>query len=189
MLDLTALIDGNRKAQRAFYESHKVSMFKLCRMYVKDRHIAEDLLQEGFVKIYRSIKSFDEQKGHLEGWMRKIFTNTCLMHLRQQKNKLEFVELKTLICDLSSTYDEDKLSALSLKQVYEILHELPNGYRSIFILYFIEGFSHAEIAELLNVSESTSKSQLHKSKRKMQELIISRFPNEYKRHQKSAQKL
>lgn len=189
MPDLTALLKGNRRAQHAFYESHKVAMFKLCRMYVKDRHTAEDLLQEGFVNVFRSLASYNEEKGALEVWMRKIFTNNCLMHLRKQKRQLEIVELKTVISDLSNNFDETKLSSLSLREIYEILHEMPNGYRSIFILYFIEGFTHAEIAELLNVTESTSKSQLHKSKKKMQELIISRFPNEYKKHQKSAQKL
>ena len=189
MPDLTALIQGNRKAQHAFYESNKISMFKLCRMYVKDKHIAEDLLQEGFIKIFRSIESFDENKGHLIGWMRKIMTNTCLMHLRKQKRQLEVVELKSVISDLSASYDEDKLSSLSVKEIYEILHDLPEGYRSVFILYFIEGLSHVEIADVLQISKSTSKTQLFKSKKKMKELIIERFPNKYGKYQKSTQEL
>ena len=189
MPDLTALIDGNRKAQRAFYESYKIPMFKLCRMYVKDKHTAEDLLQEGFIKIFKALDTFDVDKGNLVGWMRKIMTNTCLMHLRKQKRQFEVVELKTVISDLTASFDETKLSSLSLNDIYEILHELPDGYRSVFILYFIEGLSHVEIADVLHITESTSKSQLFKSKKKMKELMISRFPDKFRKYQKSAQEL
>lgn len=189
MLDLNALIQGNRKAQHAFYESYKIPMFKLCRMYIKDIHLAEDLLQDGFIKIFRAIESFDEEKGNLVGWMRKIMTNTCLMHLRKQKKQFEVVELKTVISDLTVSFDDTKLSSLSFKEIYEILHDLPDGYRSVFILYFIEGLSHAEIADVLNITENTSKSQLFKSKKKMKELIMARFPNRYRKYQKSTQEL
>lgn len=189
MPDLTALIQGNRKAQRAFYEAYKIPMFKLCRMYIKDKHSAEDLLQDGFIKIFRAIDTFDEEKGNLIGWMRKIMTNTCLMHLRKQKKQFEVVELKTVISDLTASFDETKLSSLSLKEIYELLHDLPDGYRSVFILYFIEGLTHVEIADVLHITASTSKSQLFKSKKKMKELIIERFPDKYKKYQKSAQEL
>lgn len=189
MPDLTALIRGDRKAQRDFYESYKVTMFKLCRMFIKDKHSAEDLLQEGFVKIFRAIHSYDVEKGNLLAWMRKIMTNTCLMHLRKEKKQFEVVELKTVIPDLTVSFDESELSCLSLKEIYEILHDLPDGYRTIFILYFIEGLSHVEIAEVLNITASTSKSQLFKSKKKIKELIIARFPDRYKKYHKSAQEL
>lgn len=187
MPDLTALIRGSRKAQHEFYETHKVSMFKLCRMYVKDKHTAEDMLQEGFVKIFKSLESYDKSKGKIETWMRAIFTNTCLMQIRSSKRIAETVELTNVITDLRASFDEKKLATLSLNEIYSMLHELPDGYRMVFVLYFIEGLNHAEISDILDISTSTSKSQLFKSKKKMQELIIKKFPNQYMKYAKTAQ--
>jgi len=186
MSDLTSLLNGNRRAQREFYEAHKVSMFKLCRMYIKNKHTAEDVLQEGFIKIFKSLSSYDASKGKLETWMRAIFTNTCLMQIRSDKRIAETVELTNVISNLKSSFDERKLATLSLNEIFTMLHELPDGYRMVFVLYFVEGLTHQEISDLLGVSKSTSKSQLFKSKKKMQELIIKKFPNQYMKYAKTA---
>lgn len=187
MPDLTALLNGNRKAQREFYGRHKVSMFKLCRMYIKNKHTAEDVLQEGFVKIFRALDSYDSSKGQLETWMRAIFTNTCLMQIRSEKRISETVELTNVISDLQFSFDEKKLSTLSLTEIYAMLHDLPDGYRMVFVLFFVEGLNHKEISNLLGISTNTSKTQLFKSKKKMQELIIKKFPNQYTEYAKTAQ--
>lgn len=187
MSDLTALLQGNRKAQKEFYEAYKVSMFRLVRMYIIDKHTAEDVLQEGFVKIFKSLDSYDASKGKLETWMRAIFTNTCLMQIRSDKRLVETVALTKVISNLKLSFDDKKMATLSLNDIYTLLHELPDGYRMVFVLYFVEGLSHKEISELLNVTASTSKSQLFKSKKKMQELIIKKFPNQYMKYAKTAQ--
>jgi RNA polymerase sigma-70 factor (ECF subfamily) len=188
MPQLSTLLKQNRAAQKRFYEQYKIQMFKLCRMYIKDRHSAEDALQEGFVKIFKSIDTFDVEKGELEKWMRKIFTNTCLSHLRKSKRIIsQTVELNTVINVLNQSFDESKFVNLSLKQIHNLLHQLPDGYRSIFIMYFVEGLSHTEIAEHLGITENTSKSQLFKSKKKVQQLIAENFPNEYSKYAKTAQ--
>ncbi len=187
MLDLAPVLNGDRKAQRDFYEKHKVSMFKLCRMYIQNKHSAEDALQEGFVKIFRSLHSYDSSKGKVETWMRAIFTNTCLMQIRRKKSHIETVELTNVITELKTSFDEKKLASLDLDDIYTTLHELPDGYRMIFVLYFVEGLNHKEISDLLNISTSTSKSQLFKSKKKMKELMIKKFPNQYTKYSKTAQ--
>jgi len=187
MPDLASLLKGNRKAQHEFYETHKVAMFKLCRMYIKNKHTAEDVLQEGFVKIFRSIDSYDSSKGKIETWMRAIFTNTCLMQIRSEKQVAETVELSKVISNLKTSFPEKKLSTLSLNEIFTLLHELPHGYRMVFVLYFVEGLNHKEISDLLNISQNTSKSQLFKSKKKMQELIVKKFPNQYTKYAKTAQ--
>lgn len=188
MPQLSELISGDRKAQRDFYEQYKIQMFKLCRLYIKDRHASEDVLQEGFVKVFKSIHTFNPELGKLDKWMRKIFTNTCLMHLRKSKQIIsQTVELNTVINVLNQSFDEPNFTELSIKNICYLLHELPDGYRVIFVMYFIEGYSHAEIASHLGITEGTSKSQLFKSKKKVQELIAKNFPNEYSKYVKTAQ--
>jgi len=182
MLSIKELKYGNREAQRKLYELHKVAMFKLCRMYVKDRGEAEDLLHDGFIRVFNNIDKYDEDKGHIAGWMRRVFTNTCLMHLR--KNKLIFSELEinSAISTLSESIDCEELNLLSMGQIFKLLHLLPEGYKAVFILFFIEGFRHNEISTFLGISESTSKSQLLKAKKKMRELIKSHFPSHYSKY-------
>ncbi len=188
MPQLSGLLSGNRAAQKNFYEQYKIQMFKLCRMYIKDRHSAEDALQEGFVKVFKSIETYDPAKGKFEKWMRKIFTNTCLAHLRKSKSIIsQTVELNTVINVLNQSFDESNVTNLSLNKIYTLLHQLPDGYRMVFVMYFIEGYSHAEIANHLGITENTSKSQLFKSKKKVQQLIAENFPTEYSKYSKTAQ--
>lgn len=188
MINHNALISGNRKAQKAFYDQYKVSMFKLCRLYISDRQRAEDALQEGFIKVLKSIGSFDNEIASVETWMRKIFTNVCLMQLRKEKSRIQTVDVSYIISDLQQSIIDNNIESLSLTEIYQLLNKLPSGYRSIFVLYFVEGFTHAEISKLLDISENTSKSQLFKSKKKMRSLIIENFPSQYGQYSKTINK-
>lgn len=177
---MTSLLEsaksGDRKAVKSLYEAHKVSMFKLCRLYVKDVQVAEDLLQEGFIKTFSSLHQFNVEKGSFITWMRKIFTNECLMYIRKQKRSLQIVEINDMMQQFDFSFEKDYMSNLSLDEIYTVIHKLPEGYRTVFTLYVIEGFTHAEIAEILAISVNTSKTQLSKAKKKLQETIISKFP-------------
>lgn len=182
MNDHRTLLSGDRKAQKAFYQNYKVSMFKLCRLYIQDRQGAEDALQEGFISVFKSLPTYDSDKGSLETWMRKIFTNACLKQIRKTQSRIQTTSLTHVISDLQNSVDTIRLSNLSLKEIYLLLDKLPEGYRKVFVLYFVEGYTHQEISHLLNISENTSKSQLRKSKMKMQDLIIEKFPNQYSQY-------
>jgi RNA polymerase sigma-70 factor (ECF subfamily) len=153
-------IDGNRLAQKELYEAYKVNLFVLCQRYFSDLEDAKDALQEGFVKVFRDLHQYDEGKGHVASWIKKVFINTCLEKLR--KRKIDFQQITDY--DLSFVYDQDILSELNLKDLTKIIQKLPTGYRTVFNLYVIEGYNHQEIADQLGISESTSKTQLMKAK-------------------------
>lgn len=153
-------IEGNRKSQRELYDSFKVNMFVLCQRYFSDKEDSRDVLQEGFIKVFRDLYQFDESKGSLSTWMKKIFINTCLEKLR--KNKVDFESIDTYAD--SRGFESTIVSDLNLKDLTKIIQMLPPGYRTVFNLYVIEGYNHKEIGEQLNISESTSKTQLMKAK-------------------------
>ena len=154
-------IAGNRLAQKELYESYKVTLFVLCQRYFSDREDALDVLQEGFVKVFRDLHQYDENKGYLISWIKKVFINTCLEKIR--KKKLLFSPISENQYELES--DIDILSELQLKDLTKMIHGLPLGYRTIFNLYVIEGFNHQEISQKLGITESTSKTQLMKAKK------------------------
>lgn len=184
-MQVSSLIEKNSLAQRQFYEHHKIAMFKLCRLYVNDRHTAEDLLQEGFVRVFSKIETYDPTKANIQTWMRRIFTNTCLMHLRKNTNIFKSaVDINSVIHQLQVRDYDRQFNKLDLSKIYGILHELPEGYRVVFVLFFIEGMTHLEIAEYLGITKNTSKSQLSKSKQKMKLLIAEKFPEEYANYAK-----
>lgn len=185
MTNINALIEGKREAQNVFYEQHKIAMFKLCRLYISDRQKAEDALQEGFVSIFKSISSYDIEKSSIQTWMRKIFTNTCLMQLRKEHSRVE-IDISNCITQLHYTMEEVEISKLSLRDIYKLVHELPEGYRTVFILYYIEGLTHEEISKILEISKSTSKTQLFKSKKRLQDLILDNYPNRFDSYIKTA---
>lgn len=140
-------------------------MLALCERYVRDRHFAEDVMIEGFVKVYQALPEF-RFEGSFEGWVRRIMVREAIDFLR----KRQFV-----------VFDEDRIpetprfSGVSDPYEVEILEgliaALPEGYRLVFTLYAVEGYKHSEIAGLLDISESTSKSQLFKARRQLQELL------------------
>lgn len=159
---------GERRAQKALYELHSRKMMGVCLRYVSDRETARDLLQDGFVKVFTHINSFSGN-GSFEGWMRKIFVNCALEYLRKSDVLRESTELDNT-AELVHP-DSSAISDLSAAELLKLVQELPSGFRTVFNMFAIEGYSHKEIAEMLNITESTSRSQFTRAKQMLQRRI------------------
>lgn len=161
---------GERKAQYSVYQKWGGLMMSVCRRYVKSTEDAEEILSNGFVKVFKNIKSY-EGKGSFEGWIRKIMVNEALNYIRYKKNL--FVENGE---DWIEHGHEDLNEQTDAKEVLDLIDQLPLGYKTVFNLYAIEGYPHKEIAAMLGISEGTSKSQLSKARKVLQEKVTK---NEY----------
>lgn len=159
------LIEGckkrNPQAQRALYEQYKVTLFRVCLRYAKDRSEAQDMLQDGFIKIFTDLPKF-RGEGALGGWLRRVMVNACLQHLRKWKNLFPATDVQQFA--ESHATNDNVIADLGAKELTQLIQTLPIGYRVVFNMYVVEGYSHKEIAEQLSVSVSTSKSQLFKAK-------------------------
>lgn len=145
----------DRAAQQSLYQRYAPELLAVCFRYSKSRDEAEDILQDGFVKIFQKIGNYEFQ-GSFEGWMRRIVVNTAIDHIRRNKKR----QMETDIEDAREVYvSEDALGQLELEYLYEIIQDLPPGYQLVFNLYAIEGYSHKEIGERMGITESTSRSQ------------------------------
>ncbi|WP_373494791.1 RNA polymerase sigma factor [Aquiflexum sp.] len=158
---------GERKAQQHLYESYSKKFLAICMRYVKDRDLAEDVMIEGFMKIFEKMPQF-EGKGSFEGWMKRIIVTQSLLTLRNNRNLSMEVNMESHLENMNSAYELNHLEAAELM---DLVHELPVGYRTVFNLYAIEGYSHAEIADLLGITESTSKSQLNRARNTLKQKI------------------
>lgn len=155
------------KAQELLFNSFSKSLLGICCRYIKNRDDAEDVLQDSFIKILLNINQY-RGEGNFEGWMKRITVNTALTFLKEkQKIRFETAD-KLYIVDEPETDIEDDIKA---EYILECLNELPMGYRTIFNLYLVEGFSHKEIAEQLGIKEATSRSQFSKARQYLIELI------------------
>ncbi|MDR1160963.1 MAG: sigma-70 family RNA polymerase sigma factor [Tannerellaceae bacterium] len=159
---------GNRLAQKELYDTYSRKMMGVCLRYTNDRETARDLLQDGFVKVYSSIGSYTGN-GSFEGWMRKIFVNCALEYLRKSDVLREAIDLDNTT-ELANP-DSSVVSTMSANELLTLIGELPAGFRTVFNLFAIEGFSHKEIGELLNITESTSRSQYTRAKQLLQRKI------------------
>jgi len=153
---------GIAKSQAALYEQYKVMAYMLCLRYASSKEEAQDILQDGFVKVFRDLHQFDTTKGTLKSWVRKVVLNTALQNIRSKKNIFSNVDMD-LVSNLH-VVDEGITAELSAQELTQLIQTLPEGYRTVFNLYVIEGYTHKEIGELLNISDNTSKSQLFKAK-------------------------
>ncbi len=151
---------SDRKFQELLYKKFAGKMYSVCLRYAGEQNSAQDILQDGFVKVYTNICKF-RSEGSFEGWVRRIFVNTSLEFIRKKANLYVAQEP-----DANSmvNYDENGLQKLMKEDIMELIQSLSTGYRTIFNLYVVEGFSHKEIAEMLNISEGTSKSQLARAR-------------------------
>ncbi|MFN7116484.1 MAG: RNA polymerase sigma factor [Saprospiraceae bacterium] len=165
---LEACKKGNTAAQRQLYERFKDKMFVLCLRYANSREDAEDLLQEGFVTVFRDLHQY-KGVGNLEGWVRKVILNVALQHIRRQKNLFQTVELKNY--DVEDETDELLFEEHTAKNLIRLMQQLPAGFRTVLNLYVLEGYSHQQIAKELNISVGTSKSQLNRAKKLMKNMI------------------
>ncbi len=167
------IIDGCKRgepwARRELYEKYAPSMLSLCVRYVSDPESAKDVLQDGFVKVFTHFSQY-QARGPLGAWMRQIFVNTALEYL--QKN--EMLRMNVSIDNYSETVDEfnhHTLEKLSADDLMECIARLPHGSRSVFNLFAIEGYSHAEIADKLGIQENTSRSQFSRARKSLQLII------------------
>ncbi len=159
---------GKAKAQQALYERLASKMLGVCIRYIRDREEAEHVMIGGMVKVFEKLDQF-KGEGSFEGWVRRIMVTESLMYIR--KNKALSVEVEVEAADLEPDYSslEDHLQTSDL---LALISELPVGYRSVFNLYAIEGYSHKEIGELLGISENTSKSQLSRARTYLQKRLM-----------------
>ena len=156
---------GQRGAQKSLYERYAPRMLALCQRYVRDPHFAEDVMIEGFVKVFQSLSQFRFQ-GSFEGWVRRIMVREAIDFLR----KKQFVVYDGIQAEAAGTPAQGS-DPYQLEALERLVASLPEGYRLVFTLYAVEGYKHSEIAELLDISESTSKSQLFKARRQLQALL------------------
>ncbi len=155
---------GDREAQRALYEQLAPLMLAVCRRYIRDAHFAEDVMIDGFVKVFQHLGTF-RHEGSFEGWVRRIMVREAIDFLR----KRQFMVFQEELPEPASNAAEPS-DFLLLRQIESWIEALPEGYRMVFYLYAVEGYKHPEIAELLGISENTSKTQLHKARKALQEL-------------------
>ncbi len=144
---------GERSAQRNLYEKYSRRLFGICMRYCDSREEAEEILQEGMLKVFQKIEAF-KGDGSLESWMKKIMVNTALDHYRKGKHREQETEWQDHI-NISS----EELTDLKAKDLLTVVMKLPKGFRTVFNLYAIEGYNHGEIGKMLGISEGTSKSQ------------------------------
>lgn len=158
---------NDRAAQKFVFEKLYASMFRVCQRYLAKTDEAEDCLLKGFMKCFKQINRFVYQHEHsLFYWVKKIMVNECLMELRKSTN----FNMSVTLDDLELPVDANVLVDMQAEDLLQLLLQIPSGYRTVFSLYVIEGYSHAEIAEMLGISESTSKTQLLKAKNKLKTL-------------------
>lgn len=161
--------EGDRRAQKAIYDALSAKMFPICLRYMGEREAAEDTLQDGFVTLFSKLDSFSGE-GSFEGWARKIFVNTALMSLRKNdvlKESDDVEEARSVSSEAPSAVQD-----LGYKELCKMISELPAGFRTVFNLYVVEGYSHSDIAEALGISEGTSRSQLLRARAMLQAKIL-----------------
>lgn len=156
-------------AQQELYYKYSPKMLSVCYRYAKSREDAEDMLQEGFIKVFTQIHQF-QNRGALEGWIRRIIVHTCINNLKKNKKFSESVDI--IHASSISVREENIPSILQAKQVVESIRLLPLGYRTVLNLYAIEGYSHREIAEILDIEESTSRSQYTRAKAMLEDILV-----------------
>jgi RNA polymerase sigma-70 factor (ECF subfamily) len=152
---------GSAQCQRDLYERFAGKMYAVCLRYARTSADAADILQEGFLKVYSKLGQFQFQ-GSFEGWVRRVMVNTALRAYQKQRFDYETSGYERLP---DAPVDPDAISALSEAELLALIRKLPDGYRAVFNLVAIEGYSHAEAAEMLEIQESTSRSQLTKARR------------------------
>lgn len=166
-----AIIDGCKRGEPRFqellYQKYAARMMAVCTRYAKTRFEAEDVFHEAFVKVFKHINTY--QEGSFEGWMKRIFVNSAINNFR--KNQKHYNHEQHSDENESSSGEDLILSEISTKELMAVIAQLPEGYRLVFNMYVLEGYTHKEIGELLNIAEGTSKSQLAKAKAFLKKIL------------------
>lgn len=159
--------EGNRRMQEELYRRFSPRMYAVCLRYAGNAEEAEDILQEGFIKVFKKLDSF-RGEGSFEGWVRRIFVNTAIEHFRRKRYLQPVTEKE------ENTIEGKSLSALdglAEKDILALVRQLSPGYRTVFNMYVVEGYTHKEIGDMLGISEGTSKSQLSRAKVILQDMV------------------
>jgi len=153
-------IDGNRQMQEILYKRFSPKMYGVCLRYSGNVEDANDLLQEGFIKIFKNLQKF-RGEGSFEGWIRRIFVNTSIEHFRK---KVKLYNVSEVQENTIEDFELNVLDSMAEKDIIFLVNELSPGYKAVFNMHVIEGYSHKEIAHILGITEGTSKSQLARAK-------------------------
>ncbi len=163
-------LEKDALAQKQLFEYYSKRMMVVCLRYSKDTEEAQDVLQMGFIKVFEKLEMYN-QKGSLEGWIRKIIVNTALDSIRKNKKLQNNVDIEKVDYQLHN-HNETAVEALSAKDLLKVIQSMPTGFKTVFNMYVIEGYSHKEIAEELNITVSTSKSQFSRARAYLQKILI-----------------
>ncbi|MFT4660590.1 MAG: RNA polymerase sigma factor (sigma-70 family) [Patiriisocius sp.] len=171
---------GDRSAQKKLFEGNYAKMLGVCLRYATDRDQAKDFVQEGFIKVFAQMGKYNG-KGSLEGWIRRIMVNNCIDTIRKDKKNRFISDGENYIESHGSVIEDEQEVHSDIKPeiVIEALKKLSPAYSAVFNLYVVEGYSHKEIAKMLNVSEGTSKSNLAKAKKNLRTYLEKRRDNNY----------
>ncbi|MFG6686565.1 RNA polymerase sigma factor [Mariniflexile sp. HNIBRBA6329] len=161
---IKSAIKNNREAQHVLYELHAPKMLSVCRFYVKDLQHAEEAMLNGFLKVFSNLSSY-RGEGSFEGWIRRIMVRESISFLRQNKN----IEFPVEALEFNDNYNDSINVDIEVEQIQQLIDTLPDGYKMVFVMYAIEGYKHHEIADMLKITEGTSKSQLFKARKMLQE--------------------
>ncbi len=160
---ISKALKNDREAQHVLYKLHAPKMLSVCRYYIKDVQHAEDAMLNGFFKVFSNLNSF-KKEGSFEGWIRKIMVRESISFLRQQKN----IEFSVDDIEIQNNKTTTINTELEVEEIQQLIDALPNGYKIVFNMYAIEGYKHHEIADILKITEGTSKSQLFKARKMLQ---------------------
>jgi len=161
-------LNNNAKAQEEFYRRFAPKMYGVCLRFAKNQMKADDILQEGFIKVFTNLKSF-RNEGSLEGWIRRTIVNTAINLFKKNSKYQKDIEIEK--ADLMPHQEAGAFDNLCVEELLKLIAKLPTGYRMVFNLNVIEGYTHKEISKLLDISENTSKSQLSRARYTLQKKI------------------
>lgn len=164
-------LENDPRAQEFLYKRYSRRMYGVCLRFARNTLEADDILQEGFIKVFSYLKDF-RHNGSLEGWIRRIIINTAINYYNSKQNEWKETSIDSV--ESYQTVSEEILDKISTADILRLIQELPEGYRLVFNLYIIEGYNHQEIAEMLHISENTSKSQLSRARMALQERLAKR---------------
>lgn len=166
---LAGCLNKDPSAQRELYNRYSPKMLSVCYRFANSREDAEDMLQEGFIKVFTQMHTF-QNKGAFEGWIRRVIVHTCINFLKKNKKFSNSIDLEQ--ADYLEVKEETMPSVMQARQIIECIRLLPLGYRTVLNLYAMEGYSHKEIADMLDIEESTSRSQYTRAKSMLEAILI-----------------
>ena len=182
--------ERSAKHYHLLFDRYYGKMFNVCRRYAKNHEEAQDMVQEGFIRVYKNILQY-KGEGSFEGWMRRVMVTTCINYYHKYHNKemVEFIDNIHLAAVAEDTENHvgfainDAKNNYDAERLLKLIQNLPPGYRMVFNLHAIEGYSHTEIAEKLHITESTSRSNLAKARQKLKQMILSPFAQKVYKHE------